>query len=112
MIMEEYQLKDTILQQFLREKKDYIIKKYKPTKFILFGSRVWGKPDEFSDIDMILVSNEFNREKFAGRMGKILQDLRFHEHIDVLCYTHEEFERKLKESYIVRDAVKKGYNVI
>lgn len=110
--MDENQIKDSVLQQFLREKKDYIIKKYKPVKFILFGSRVWGKPDDFSDIDMILVSNEFSKEKFAGRMGKILTELKFHEHIDALCYTQEEFERKLKESYIVRDAVKKGYNVI
>ena len=110
--MEENQIKDSVLQQFLKEKKDYIIKKYKPVKFILFGSRVWGKPDDFSDIDMILVSNEFSNVKFAGRMGKILRELKFHEHIDVLCYTQEEFERKLKESYIVRDAVKKGYNVI
>jgi predicted nucleotidyltransferase len=110
--MEEIQIKDSVLQQFLIEKKEYIIKKYKPVKFILFGSRVWGKPDDFSDIDMILVSNEFNKEKFAGRMGKILNELKFHEHIDALCYTQEEFERKMKESYIVRDAVKKGYNVI
>jgi predicted nucleotidyltransferase len=110
--MEEIQIKDSVLQQFLIEKKDYIIKKYKPVKFILFGSRVWGKPDDFSDIDMILVSNEFNKEKFAGRMGKILNELKFHEHIDALCYTQEEFERKMKESYIVRDAVKNGYNVI
>jgi predicted nucleotidyltransferase len=110
--MKESQIKDSILQQFLKEKKDYIIKKYKPVKFILFGSRVWGKPDEFSDIDLILVSNEFNKERFAGRMGNMLKDLKFHEHIDALCYTQEEFERKLKESYIVRDAVKKGYNVI
>jgi predicted nucleotidyltransferase len=110
--MDESQIKDSILQQFLKEKKDYIIKKYKPVKFILFGSRVWGKPDEFSDIDLILVSNEFNKERFVGRMGNMLKDLKFHEHIDALCYTQEEFERKLKESYIVRDAVKKGYNVI
>jgi len=110
--MEENQLKDSILQQFLKEKKEYIINKYKPIKFILFGSRVWGEPDEFSDIDLILVSNEFNKETFAGRMGKILQELKFPEHIDALCYTHEEFERKLKESYIVREAVKNGYNVI
>jgi predicted nucleotidyltransferase len=110
--MEEIQIKDSVLQQFLIEKKEYIIKKYKPVKFILFGSRVWGKPDDFSDIDMILVSNEFNKEKFAGRMGKILNELKFHEHIDALCYTQEEFERKMKESYIVRDAVKNGYYVI
>jgi hypothetical protein len=45
-------------------------------------------------------------------MGNMLKDLKFHEHIDALCYTQEEFERKLKESYIIRDAVKKGYNVI
>jgi len=110
--MEEKHIKDSILQQFLKEKKGFIIKKYKPVKFILFGSRVWGKPDDFSDIDMILVSNEFSKEIFAGRMGKLLKELKFHEHIDALCYTQEEFERKLKESYIVRDAVKKGYNVI
>jgi predicted nucleotidyltransferase len=112
MTMDENQIKDSVLRQFLIEKKDYIIKKYKPIKFILFGSRVWGKPDDFSDIDMILVSNEFSKEKFPGRMGKILKELKFHEHIDALCYTQEEFERKLKESYIIRDAVEKGYNVI
>lgn len=110
--MENDIIKDPILKQFLKEKKDYILKKYKPVRFILFGSRVWGKPTENSDIDLILVSNEFIGEKFAGRMGRILKELKFPEHIDALCYTEEEFNKKLSESFIVRDAIKKGFSII
>lgn len=110
--MEKRILTDSILLKFLSAKKEFIVNRYKPIKFILFGSRVWGEPEEYSDIDLILVSNEFKGEKFSGRMGKMLQELKFSEHIDALCYTQEEFDKKLKESFIVRDAVKKGYNVI
>lgn len=110
--MEKRIITDSILLKFLNSKKEFIVKRYKPIKFILFGSRVWGEPEEYSDIDMILVSNKFKGENFSGRMGKILNELRFSEHIDALCYTQEEFDKKLKESFILRDAVKKGYNVI
>jgi predicted nucleotidyltransferase len=101
-----------VLKRFLDEKKYFIINCYKPKKFILFGSRVWGTPTENSDIDLILVSELFEGQKFVGRMGKLLKELKYSEHIDALCYTPKEFERKIREPSIVNDAVNRGYNVI
>ncbi|MBC2696763.1 MAG: nucleotidyltransferase domain-containing protein [ANME-2 cluster archaeon] len=103
---------DKIIQRFLAEKMEIIVSKFNPEKLILFGSRVWGKPTEESDIDLIIVSDIFKGQEFLGRMAQFLKEVRFSEHIDAICYTPEEFDRKKSENLIISKAVKNGISII
>lgn len=103
---------DKLVKRFLTEKLDVVISKFNPEKLILFGSRAWGKPTDDSDIDLIIVSDVFNGQKFAGRMAQFLKEVRFSEHIDAICYTPEEFDRKKNENPVVSRAAEKGLNLI
>jgi len=90
---------------------------YAPDEMWLWGSRAYGSPGEYSDIDLIVVSEKFSDVKFTKRMYKfiesigILQD-RNAEVVDVLCYTPDEFARKKEQISIVNEAVKKGIRII
>lgn len=105
-------VKDKIISKFLAEKLDKIISKFNPEKLILFGSRVWGTPTDESDIDLIIVSDVFKGQKFTGRMAQFLKEVRFSEHIDAICYTPEEFNRRKIENQVVSTAVKNGINIV
>lgn len=80
----------------------------KPEKVILFGSRARGDNLKTSDYDIIIVSKYFENVPFLRRMRKIYDLWNKKEHLDVLCYTPEEFERKRKEIGTVRKAVEEG----
>ena len=96
---------DKIIQRFLAEKMEIIVSKFNPEKLILFGSRE-------SDIDLIIVSDIFKGQEFLGRMAQFLKEVRFSEHIDAICYTPEEFDRKKSENLIISKAVKNGISII
>ncbi|MFA4958157.1 MAG: nucleotidyltransferase domain-containing protein [Candidatus Methanoperedens sp.] len=90
---------------------------YAPEEIWLWGSRVYGSPDEYSDIDLIVVSNKFLDIKFTKRMYKFIESIglltdRNAEVVDVLCYTPDEFARKKEQISIINDAIKKGIRII
>lgn len=90
---------------------------YAPEEMWLWGSRAYGNPGEFSDIDLIVVSNKFSDMKFIKRMYKFIESIdllsdRNAEVVDVLCYTPAEFARKREQISIVNEAVKKGIRII
>lgn len=74
---------------------------------------MYGKPQEYSDIDVILVSERFwgmphhERRWLFRRVTKLDQDPNA-EVVDVPCYTPAEFEEKAGAPTIVREAVEKG----
>lgn len=53
----------------LRKVIEIIIKKYKPTKIILFGSYAYGNPTEESDIDLLIVKE--TKEPFHRRWANV-----------------------------------------
>ncbi len=90
---------------------------YSPEEMWLWGSRAYGRPGEFSDIDLIVVSNKFSDIKFTKRMYKFIESIgllsdRNSEVVDVLCYTPDEFARKREQISIVNEAIKKGIRII
>ena len=95
------------LKKFLRlTKKNYNIK-----KAILFGSRARGDYFLDSDVDIILVSENFKNFKFTDRIANISEFWNSPVDLEPLCYTPEEFERKKKQIGIVRQAVKEGIEI-
>ncbi len=79
-------------------------------KVVLFGSRASGKPRKGSDFDLIMVSQSFKGLKWFERSPKLLLEWhkRFDYPVDLLCYTPEEFEKRLEGTNIVSEALKHG----
>ncbi len=88
--------------------KENISQKYDIKEMILFGSQVSGEADENSDIDLIVVGEEFKGKSPLKRPVVLYLEWTMDYPVDFLCYTPEEFEEKRKEISIVRQAIKEG----
>ena len=95
----------------IKEFKKKLSKLISINKMILFGSRAYGKPKEWSDFDLMIVSTDF-RKKISFR-----RSLGFYKYwdldypVDFLCYTPEEFNKLKKQITIVKEAVEKGIEI-
>jgi len=95
---------DKNLKRFLEK----INKKFQMEKVILFGSRARGDEKVYSDYDIIMISKDFKNLKWHKRIEEIVKFWESDKDIDVLPYTPEEFEEKLKMRTMVRQAVSEG----
>lgn len=102
------EITDPVIQAFLEQKLEIIRSRFEPTALILFGSRIAGAADLYSDIDLIVVSERFRGMRFLDRMVEFLATVDWRLGLDALCYTPEEFERKRQEGGLVSDACRKG----
>lgn len=86
-----------------------IIKEYKPEKIILFGSHAWGKPHQWSDVDLFIVKNSKKRRIDRARdVRRMLFGYGFPA-TDLLVYTPSEVKKRLAiEDFFIQDIVKKG----
>jgi predicted nucleotidyltransferase len=89
------------------------MKKIKPEKFFLFGSRAFESSDRQSNIDLIIVapSNERPLERRMALRGMLVEyDCRIG--LDMLVYTPDEFNMPAKEpSSFISFAVKSGVQI-
>ncbi|MEA1904656.1 MAG: nucleotidyltransferase domain-containing protein [Candidatus Hadarchaeota archaeon] len=96
-----------IIRQFRRK----IEGKMKIDRVILFGSRATGEVHEDSDIDLIIVSPDYEGKDFFERVSETYKYWDSHYPVDFLCYTPEEFEKLKGQVTIVREAVRTGISV-
>ena len=95
----------------VKDFKERASKKMSIKKVILFGSRAKGKTHEWSDFDLIIVSDKFKKKKSFKRAA-ILYDYWNEDYpVDFLCYTSEEFNKLKKMVSIVRNAIKEGIEI-
>lgn len=87
-------------------------KKIDIERVIVFGSRARGDYLEDSDVDLIIISKDFEGVSFYERMDKLILLWESPLDLEALCYTPEEFEEKKKEIGIVSEAIKEGIEVI
>lgn len=83
-------------------------KKFNPEKIILFGSYAQGKANEYSDIDILVISNKFKKMKENERFSKLYklsEDL--YPDINAFGFTPEEIKKASRVS-ILYEAVKTG----
>jgi uncharacterized protein len=74
-----------------------LVEIYQPKRIYLFGSYAWGRPDDDSDIDMLIIVKE-SSEKFHQRMKPAYRALRgIKVPKDILVYTEKEFEQQSDE---------------
>jgi uncharacterized protein len=80
-------------KETLEEVKNRLVKTYDPIAIYLFGSYVWGKPTEDSDLDLLIVIDKSDEKSYERvRPGqRVLYDLNISK--DLLIYTKDEFDR-------------------
>jgi len=89
-----------------------LVDAYKPTRILLFGSRVRGTHIKQSDLDLLIVSRLFEGIPFIARAQRVLWTLQTPFPVEVLCYTPEEYERKRREIGIVSIASEEGVDLL
>lgn len=72
-----------------------IAAKFKPQKVVLFGSYAWGQPKNDSDVDLLVVKND--SQKNTREMAIELEKLLFPRLValDLLVYKPEQLEKRL-----------------
>ena len=82
-----------INKKIIDEVKNRLIKTYNPVAIYLFGSYVWGKPTEDSDLDLLIIIDNSNEKSFERpRSGyKALFGMGISK--DIIVYTKEEFDK-------------------
>jgi predicted nucleotidyltransferase len=103
---------DPEIRRFLTEALVSLRQTVEPQVLVFFGSRVGGRPDEWSDIDLIVVSPKFEGMRLLARMDWFLEVTQPHIGVDALCYTPEEFDYMMAQPSLVREAVQTGLRVI
>ena len=102
---------DEMMKRDLNKFKNRVKKKFKLDKIILFGSRARGDFFLDSDVDLIIVSEDFKDKFFTSRMSDILEFWDAPVDLEPLCYTPEEFKKKKKQIGTVRQALKEGIEI-
>nr|HID13828.1 nucleotidyltransferase domain-containing protein [Anaerolineae bacterium] len=87
-------------------------KEYRLEKAILFGSRARGDHLKHSDVDLLLVSDDFTGIPFPDRPSKLYRYWEGGLPLEMLCYTVSEFGKKKKMIGLVQDAVQEGISLI
>jgi len=82
-----------VTKDVLEEVKNRLVETYNPIAIYLFGSYVWGKPTEDSDLDLLIVIDKSDEKPYERvRPGqRALYDLCISK--DLIVYTKDEFDR-------------------
>jgi predicted nucleotidyltransferase len=103
---------DPKVARFRREVLPRLVERYRPTHVIVFGSRVRGDALRDSDLDVLVVSEAFRDVRWLDRSPRVYGDCDIRFGVELLCYTEEEYERKLGELGIVRTASDEGMELL
>jgi len=70
-----------------------LVKEFNPESIFLFGSHVWGNPDNDSDLDLLVIVNQsgLSPSKRASLAYRCLRDISYP--LDILVKTRKEIER-------------------
>ncbi len=81
---------------------------YHPEKIILFGSRIWGNPDDESDLDVLVIKESQKREVERIReVSRLLSPRPLP--LDILVKTPDEVRYRLEiGDNFIRDIVTRG----
>ena len=75
---------------------------------IIFGSRITGQATESSDVDILIISRDFENKKSYKRSPKFYLLWNLPYDVDIICLTPEEFKKKKKQIGIIKQAVEEG----
>ena len=95
----------------IKEFKARVSKRMPVQNMILFGSRAGGAAKEYSDVDLVVVSKEFEGKDFFERPFILYKEWDLDYPVDFLCYTPKEFNKKSNQITIVRKALMEGLTI-
>ena len=101
-----------LTDETINEVKDRLVKAYNPITIYLFGSYVWGKPTEDSDLDLLIVVEKSDKKTYERPIPGY--DALFGMGIskDLIIYTREEFDKYSKNKLSICYKIKKDGEVI
>jgi predicted nucleotidyltransferase len=79
---------------------------------ILFGSTVYGERLRDSDIDLIVVSEDFKEVPFEKRILTLQKHWKHRVMLEAFGFTPEEFESLKDKSIVIQEAVEKGKKIL
>ena len=79
---------------------------------ILFGSTIYGERLRDSDIDLIIVSKDFEGMPFEKRMLILQKHWKHDVMLEAFGFTPKEFEKLKNKSIVVQEAFVKGKKII
>jgi len=82
------------------------LKPYNPEKIILFGSYAHGRPNQDSDIDLLVIKK--TPLPFLERQKQVHLLLRTTTAVDVFVLTPEEFKKAEQDNLLIKEAVETG----
>ena len=77
----------------------------------IFGSRAYGTPLLESDLDMIVVSEEFGKRDFVENMELLSRMWDGSFSIEMFPYTPEQIEKYAEKKTVISEALKKGIRI-
>lgn len=77
----------------------------------LFGSRAKGRERSDSDIDLVVISKDFEGKKYFRRASPLYLAWDSRYDIDIICLTPKEFSRKKEEVGIIKEAASEGISL-
>lgn len=90
MVKKTNQIKKILLDYKTVLKKNQI----KPLKIILYGSYAYGKPNQWSDIDVAVIAKDFGQRDPIERMEFLAQKAaEVDDSLEVLGFTQSEYQR-------------------
>ncbi|MGQ9626914.1 MAG: nucleotidyltransferase domain-containing protein [Anaerolineae bacterium] len=98
------------IQRIVEEIVSKIIAAYAPQKVILFGSLAYGKPDEESDIDLLIIkdTDKSPLERWV-ELKRLLRDRNRLVSVSPLIYTPQEIEERLAlRDFFIQEILEKG----
>ena len=101
-------------RKLIKKLKEFVFsvnRNYKIKKIYLFGSQATGKAKKDSDIDLIIVSDDFNNMNFFERGTAMYNYWDLDMPVDFICYTTKEFNKLKNQISIVREAIKEGVEI-
>jgi hypothetical protein len=99
--------KNTV-EEMLDEYREELEKSITVQKIILYGSRARGDALKSSDIDLIVVSDDFKDMDFVKRLEFLELSWKYPIPLEALGYTTEEFEEMSRQICIVAEANRYG----
>lgn len=98
-----------ISEALIQQVTERIVRECKPHRIVLFGSFAWGKPRQYSDLDLLVIrdSNVSRPDERAMQMKTLFDDLDCP--MDLFVYTPEEITASLgRGNLFIRDILAKG----
>ena len=97
-------------QETIQDIVQKIVASYSPQKVILFGSYVYGKPDQNSDIDLLIIKDTKKRpiERWM-EVKRLVRDRQREFSVSPLVYTNQEIKKRLAiKDFFIQEVLEKG----